>query len=99
MKNYVPYTVRRMDMTRDITITNALGMNANNSPLLVQRANTFKSSIWIQTEERQVNAKSLLGVISLGIKKGMTVTLIAEGADENEALDGLCDLITNGFNQ
>ena len=86
-------------MTRDITITNALGMNANNSPLLVQRANTFKSSIWIQTEERQVNAKSLLGVISLGIKKGMTVTLIAEGADEAAALDGLCDLISNGFNQ
>ena len=86
-------------MTREITITNALGMNANNSPLLVQKANTYKSSIWIQTEERQVNAKSLLGVISLGIKKGMTITLIAEGADESAALDGLCDLIGNGFVQ
>lgn len=86
-------------MTREITITNALGMNAGNSPLLVQKANTFKSSIWIQTEERQVNAKSLLGVISLGIKKGTTVTIIAEGADESAALDGLCDLIQNGFAQ
>ena len=86
-------------MTRDITITNALGMNASNSPLLVQKANTYKSSIWIQTEERQVNAKSLLGVISLGVKKGMTVTLIAEGADETAALDGICDLIANGFIQ
>lgn len=86
-------------MTREITITNALGMNASNSPLLVQKANTYKSSIWIQTEERQVNAKSLLGVISLGVKKGMTVTLIAEGADENAALDGLCELIGNGFIQ
>lgn len=86
-------------MTREITITNALGMNASNSPLLVQKANTFKSSVWIQTEERQVNAKSLLGVISLGIKKGTTVTLIAEGADESAALDGLCDLIQNGFVQ
>ena len=86
-------------MTRDITITNALGMNASNSPLLVQKANTYKSSIWIQTEERQVNAKSLLGVISLGVKKGMTVTLIAEGADEAAALDGICDLIANGFIQ
>ena len=86
-------------MTREITITNALGMNANNSPLLVQKANTYKSSIWIQTKERQVNAKSLLGVISLGIKKGMTITLIAEGADESAALDGLCDLIGNGFVQ
>ena len=86
-------------MTRDITITNSLGMNASNSPLLVQKANTYKSSIWIQTEERQVNAKSLLGVISLGVKKGMTVTLIAEGADETAALDGICDLIANGFIQ
>ena len=86
-------------MTRDITITNSLGMNASNSPLLVQKANTYKSSIWIQTEERQVNAKSLLGVISLGVKKGMTVTVIAEGADEAVALDGICDLITTGFIQ
>ena len=86
-------------MTRDITITNSLGMNANNSPLLVQKANNFKSSIWIQTEERQVNAKSLLGVISLGVKKGMTVTIIAEGADEEAAVNGLCDLISNGFAQ
>ena len=86
-------------MTRDITITNSLGMNANNSPRLVQKANNFKSSIWIQTEERQVNAKSLLGVISLGVKKGMTVTIIAEGADEEAAVNGLCDLISNGFAQ
>ena len=86
-------------MTRDITITNSLGMNANNSPLLVQKANSFKSSIWIQTEERQVNAKSLLGVISLGVKKGMTITIIAEGADEEAAVNGLCDLISNGFVQ
>ena len=86
-------------MTRDITITNSLGMNANNSPLLVQKANSFKSSIWIQTEERQVNAKSLLGVISLGVKKGMTVTIIAEGADEEAAVNGLCDLISSGFVQ
>ena len=86
-------------MTRDITITNALGMNASNSPILVQKANTYKSSIWIQTEERQANAKSLLGVITLGVKKGMTITLIADGADEEVALDGLCELINNGFIQ
>ena len=84
-------------MTRDITITNALGMNASNSPLLVQKANTFKSSIWIQTEERQVNAKSLLGVLSLGVAKGMTITLIADGQDENAAVAGLVELIENGF--
>ena len=76
-------------MTRDITITNALGMNANNSPLLVQRANTFKSSIWIQKDDRRVNAKSLLGVLSLAISGGSTVTLIADGPDETDAISGL----------
>ncbi|MBR2460006.1 MAG: HPr family phosphocarrier protein [Clostridia bacterium] len=84
-------------MTRDITITNALGMNANNSPLFVQKANSYKSTILVQTEERQVNAKSLLGVVSLGIKRGMNITLIAEGADAEQALDGLCALIADGF--
>ena len=86
-------------MTREITITNALGMNASNAPILVQKANTYKSSIWVQTEERQANAKSLLGVITLGVKKGTSITLIAEGDDEEAALDGLCELISNGFNQ
>ena len=44
-----------------------------------------------------MNAKSLLGVLSMGIAKGMTVTLIADGQDENKALDGLVELIETGF--
>lgn len=86
-------------MTRNITITNALGLNATNAPLMVQKANGFKSTILIQTEDRQVNAKSLLGVISLGVKKGTEITLIADGADEQEALDAICKLVENGFAQ
>ena len=85
-------------MQRDITITNALGLNASNAPLMVQKANTYKSSVWILTDDRQVNAKSLLGVVSLGIKKGMTITVIAEGADEEAALDGL-EALVSGFAQ
>ena len=83
----------------EVVIVNASGLHARPATFFIQKANTYKSSIWIQTEERQVNAKSLLGVISLGVKKGMTVTLIAEGADEAAALDGICDLIANGFIQ
>ena len=86
-------------MTRDITVTNALGLNASNAPLLVQKANTYKSSIWIEikAEGRRVNAKSLLGVISMGIRKGTVVTLIAEGADAENALDGLAEFAAKGF--
>ena len=58
---------------------------------------TFKSSIWIEKDDRKVNAKSLLGVLSLGIAKGMVVTLIADGADENSALDSLINLVQTGL--
>ena len=61
-------------------------------------ANSYKSSIWVEKEDRRVNAKSLLGVLSLGITKDMTITLIADGADEVEALNGIEDLVVNGFN-
>ena len=84
-------------MKREIRITNVLGINASNAPRLVQLANNFKSSVWIETEDRRVNSKSLLGVISLGVKKDMRITIIAEGADENEAVEGLVGAIENGF--
>jgi len=61
----------------------------------IQKANEFKSGIWVEKEERRVNAKSLLGVLSLGIMKGTTVTLIADGSDEKEAVDALAELIEN----
>ena len=53
----------------------------------------------MEKDDRRVNAKSLLGVLSLGIAKGMTVTLIADGQDEGTALDGLSTLIDTGFNE
>ena len=84
-------------MTRELKITNTLGLNASNAHHLVQKANMYKSSIWIETEDRRVNAKSLLGVISLGVKKDMNITLIAEGNDEKEALEGIGNMVENGF--
>lgn len=86
-------------MTRELTITNALGLNASNAPRLVQVANSFKCSIWVETEDRKANAKSLLGVISLGAKKDMKVAVIAEGSDAEEAVSTLADLIENGFDK
>ena len=84
-------------MTREITITNTLGLNASNAPQFVQIANSFKSSIWIETEDRKANAKSLLGVISLGAKKDMNIILTAEGSDAEEAVNKLAELIEKGF--
>ena len=65
----------------------------------LQKANEFKSGIWVEKEERRVNAKSLLGVLSLGIIKGTVITLIADGPDEKEAVTALKELIENNFGE
>ena len=85
-------------ISRNITIQNSVGLHARPATFFIQKANSYKSSIWVEKDDRRVNAKSLLGVLSLGITKGMTITLIADGADEVEALNGIEDLVTNGFN-
>ena len=84
-------------ISRDVTIQNNVGLHARPATFFIQKANSNKSSIWVEKGDRRVNAKSLLGVLSLGIVKGMTVTLIADGADEAEALEGLSELIATGF--
>ncbi|HHX53630.1 MAG TPA: HPr family phosphocarrier protein [Clostridiales bacterium] len=86
-------------ISRDVTIQNNVGLHARPATFFIQKANTYKSSIWVEKEDRRVNAKSLLGVLSLGIVKGMTITLIADGPDENEALEGLAELVDTGFNE
>ena len=86
-------------VSRSVTIQNSVGPHARPATFFIQKANSYKSTIWVEKEERRVNAKSLLGVLSLGIAKGMTVTLIADGQDEDMALSGLAALINSGFNE
>ena len=81
-------------ITKEAVINNQVGLHARPA-----KANEFKSSIWIEKDERRVNAKSLLGVLSLGIVKGTTVTLVADGADEQEAIDTLTALINSDFSE
>lgn len=82
---------------RDVTITNNIGLHARPATFFIQKANSYKSLIWIEKEDRKINAKSLLGVLSLGIAQGMTVTISAEGQDEQEAVNGLSELIDTEF--
>ncbi len=82
---------------KDVVITNNIGLHARPATFFIQKANTYHSSIWVEKEDRKVNAKSLLGVLSLGIAKGMTITLVADGQDELNAIDGLIELIQTGF--
>ena len=82
---------------KDVLVQNQVGLHARPATFFIQKANEFKSSIWVEKEERRVNAKSLLGVLSLGIVKGTTITLIADGSDEEAAVDGLVNLVQSGF--
>jgi len=86
-------------ISREVTITNTIGLHARPATFFIQKANSFKSSIWVEKDDRKVNAKSLLGVLSLGIAQGMTITLLAEGSDEEEALAGLSELVNTGFQE
>ena len=79
------------------TIMKQIGLHARPATFLIQKANEFKSSIWIEKDERRVNAKSLLGVLSLGVAKDSTINIIAEGPDEAEAVETLCALIDSDF--
>ena len=84
-------------VTKEVVINNQVGLHARPATFFIQKANEFKSSIWIENEERKVNAKSLLGVLSLGIGQGESVNIIGDGPDEVNAVNTLCELISSEF--
>ena len=81
----------------EVTVNNAVGLHARPATFFIQRTNSFKSSIWVEKDDRRVNAKSLLGVLSLGIVKGTKITIIADGIDEEEAVKTLISVIESNF--
>ena len=82
---------------KDVMVQNQVGLQARPATFFIQKANEFKSSIWIEKEERRVNAKSLLGILSLGIVGGTAIRIIADGSDEQQAVDSLVELVESGF--
>ena len=84
---------------KEAVVNNQVGLHARPATFFIQKANEFKSSIWVEKDERRVNAKSLLGVLSLGIVKGTPIKLIADGPDEKEAVEALAALIDSGFGE
>lgn len=85
--------------SKEVEVLNQAGLHARPATFFIQKANEFKSSIWVEKDERKVNAKSLLGVLSLGITKGNTITIIADGVDEEEAVVTLVNLIASNFTE
>ena len=84
-------------VSKNVVVMNQVGLHARPATFFIQKANEFKSSIWVEKKERRVNAKSLLGVLSLGIVKGTEIALIAEGVDEAAAVETLSNLVESNF--
>lgn len=82
---------------KEVTVTNDVGLHARPATFLIQKANEFKCGLWVEKEERRINAKSLLGVLSLGVTSGTVINIIGDGVDEKEAVEALCALIVSNF--
>ena len=83
----------------DIEIINKLGLHARASSKLTQTASQFASEIWIEKNGRKVNAKSIMGVMMLAAAMGSSITLEANGADEQAAMSALQALINDYFGE
>jgi phosphocarrier protein HPr len=82
-----------------VMITNKLGLHARAAAKLVHAANTFTSEVFIGSDDEEVNAKSILGLLTLAASKGKSVTVRADGADEEEAVRALVELFHDKFGE
>lgn len=85
--------------TYTIRVENQIGLHARPAALLVEKANNFASNILIEYANRRVNAKSLIGVLSLQILGGSEIRIITDGIDEKEAMDSIVELIKNNYDE
>ena len=81
---------------KELTIQNPEGLKSRPAALFVQTASRYASQLLIECENKKVNAKSIMGVLSLGIKQGETIYVLANGKDEREALEALEALVNKG---
>ncbi len=83
-------------VTKKLTIKISSGLEARPAALLVQIASQFESSIYLECEDKQVNAKSIMGMMSLGLAAGEEVTVTADGADEEAAMERIEQFLLKG---
>ena len=85
--------------SKEVVIKNQVGLHARPATYFIQKANEFKDEIKVTKDEREVNAKSLLGVLSLGITRGSSIKLTAYGESEKDAVEALVALIESNFEE
>lgn len=86
-------------MEKTVTIKNASGLHARPAGMFVKKASEFKSIVEIKAKDKVVNAKSIMGIMSLGLGQGDTVTIVADGNDAEDAINELVELVESGFGE
>ncbi len=84
---------------RTFTIVNSLGLHARPAAMLVQAANRFQSEVQLEKDGTQINAKSIMGVLTLAASKGSTILLVCEGDDASQAMEAIAKVIESGFGE
>lgn len=85
--------------TKTVTILNRAGIHARPASLIVQTAQQYASSIWIEKEDARINAKSIMNILTLGATYNTELVVGAEGEDEGEAVEALASLFENKFRE
>ena len=83
--------------SRSVTVVNQLGMHARAAAKFVHLAGRFQSRIIVSRQAREIDGKSIMGVLLLAAARGTVVTIAADGTDEQAAVDALADLVVSGF--
>lgn len=86
-------------LKKEITLINKTGLHARPANLFVKEASKFSSEVRIVKDNKEYNAKSIIGILSMGAAKGDKISIEAEGADEEEAIKALISLVKNNFNE
>lgn len=84
-------------ISETVVIQNKVGLHSRPATSFIQKANEYRCSVWIEKNERRVNAKSLLGVLSLGVLQGTEISIITDGPDERDAIDAMVSLVNSDF--
>jgi phosphocarrier protein HPr len=84
---------------REALIVNPLGLHARPAAQIVRLATTFGSDIWLEKDGMKVNGKSIMGVMMLAAECGSTIRIQASGDDAEQAIDAICGLVAEGFNE
>lgn len=82
-------------VSKEVVVNNGTGLHARPATLLVKKASSFKSDVSIEFNGKKANVKSLIGVLSLGVTKGATITVLASGDDEALAVEEIANLIAS----